>query len=439
MTPVGLALKARRRLETARSGGADVRLALGGLASKFVYAPLTFAATALLTRFLDVDEFGAYSYLVSAVLLAALPAKVGLPNVLVRFLTEYRVAGDEAGAVGLLQWGRRWMVGLGLAGSLVVAVWFALDDALIWGLVPALIVVPFLADSAARSGALRGLGRPLLGLAPDQVVRPLVHVLLVGGALLAATVLAWDVGVGEAAWLYATSFLVAWAAGAYWLRRATRPLVAQPRIDRSAWVAAALPTTLMNGMNLVNQHSDIVVLRQFASAADVGLYKVALSSVVLVSFGLQALNAVLAPRYGEAYGAGDVEGLTRLARLALVGGLAVAAPIAAVCVLAPGPLLATLFGEAYRSAGAILAVLAFGQLANALGGPCGMLMNMSGNEAAAARVVVVTSAANVVANIVVAPHFGALGCAVATSVSFVIWNVWMYTMVRHRLGVRYLS
>src|SRR5690606_3998452 len=139
--------------------------------------------------------------------------------------------------------------------------------------------------------------------------------------------------------IFAISYIAAWSIGAYWLRRETREYIDSPTIDVRVWLTSAVPMTIMNGSSLLNQHADIVILRQFAIAEDVGLYKVALSSVILVTFGLQAINSVLAPRYGQAYHSGNTGELQQLARLAFRAGLITALPVMIVFLFAPSWLL----------------------------------------------------------------------------------------------------
>lgn len=429
---------------TDRIGRDNLKLVSGGMVAKFAYAPLTLAVTILLTRLLTVAEFGVYSFVTTAILLAVMPAQIGLPAVLLRFVTQYRTKGQADRLLAVYNWGRRLvvlMIGIGLGG---LVVWYALDPNLSVGLIPALIVVPLMADSALRSGVLRGLGRPILGLVPEQTLRPSVHLLALGG--IAFWGWRWDggFGVSEALWVYTASFLVAWVVGAFWLRREVGQYREQATqdidtTDRRAWLGSLTPMMAMGGVNTLNYHMDIILLQQLVGEEQVGLYKVALSAVVFVSFGLVAINSVMAPKYGEAFHRGDIPELTHLARVTVGAAMATAVPILILFLIAPGTLLALLFGEAYRGAGVLLVILCVGHVFNVIGGPCGLVLRMSGYERVASKAVVTTAIFNIAANVVLIPRYGAVGGAVATSISFAVMNVWMYLQVRNHIGAKYLG
>ena len=102
-------------------------------------------------------------------------------------------------------------------------------------------------------------------------------------------------------------------------------------------------------------------------------------------------------------------------------------------------LLVTLFGSEFGGAYWPLLILGLGQLANAGFGATAMLLNMTGFERDVTRVVAIAAGLNVGLNLALIPFFGVIGAAVATSVSLLFWNVWLWQVVRWRLGVSSLA
>ena len=311
------------------------------------------------------------------------------------------------------------------------------------GLVPAIVAVPLIADSSLRSGVLRGLGKPIVGIIPDHVIRPATHAFFLGSIALFVGFGSAQLSVNDALWLYAASFGIAWLAGAIWLNREVSGYHQKGEDydhtrEKGLWLASLAPMMLMGGVNTINYHMDIVLLQQFTGEEQVGLYKVALSAVALVSIGLAAANSVLAPRYGEAFHRGNIGELTRTARLAVWVALLTSLPILLIFLSVPSQAIGFLFGDVYRDAGGVLSILAVGHFFNVVGGPCGLILRMSGNERAASKAVVMTSLLNIVANLVLIPRFGAIGGAMATSFSFTAMNVWMYLQVRSIVGAKYI-
>ena len=81
------------------------------------------------------------------------------------------------------------------------------------------------------------------------------------------------------------------------------------------------------------------------------------------------------------------------------------------------------------------AILAAGNVINALSGSVGYLLVMSGHERLVARVFAAVAALNIVLNTVLIPRIGAPGAATATAVSMALWNLTLIVLVRNRLDI----
>ncbi|MGH2542589.1 MAG: polysaccharide biosynthesis C-terminal domain-containing protein, partial [Ardenticatenaceae bacterium] len=156
----------------------------------------------------------------------------------------------------------------------------------------------------------------------------------------------------------------------------------------------------------------------------------------LVAFTLTAANMVLAPYIAQLYAAGDN---TRLQHMVTRGAqviLLTALPVAGTFIFFGEPILASVFGDAYRAGAAALAILCLGQLVNAGAGSVGLILNMTGHERDTAVGVAAAAAANLILNLILIPRFGIEGAAVATAVSLATWNVLLCRRVYRRVGIR---
>ena len=79
--------------------------------------------------------------------------------------------------------------------------------------------------------------------------------------------------------------------------------------------------------------------------------------------------------------------------------------------------------------------LAVGQVVNALCGPVMYLLNMTGHERQAQRIVWIAAMGNLVMNVWAIPRFGIEGAAVATAFSMGLWNVAAAVAVKRLLGL----
>jgi O-antigen/teichoic acid export membrane protein len=111
-----------------------------------------------------------------------------------------------------------------------------------------------------------------------------------------------------------------------------------------------------------------------------------------------------------------------------------ALPLVAALVVFPGQILA-LFGRDFAGQGAVLAVLAVGQLINVATGPAGYLLMMTGHEADTSRVALGTAALAILLAFLVIPNAGVLGAAWVVTVVVAIRNLAFVVYVQKRLGV----
>lgn len=428
-----------------RASGLGKQLLKGGagsLSAKIAETALGLVVVVLLARLLGPAGYGVYAFAFALVSLVSMPAHAGLPQLVVRETARGCQAGDWSAVRGIWRWANALALTLALliaaAGGLGLWLGWAQGAALRETLFWALALVPFMALVAIRSASLRGLQHVLAGILPEQVLRPALF------AGLLAVVLVWPglrLSPDEAMALMVLSSGVAFGVGA-WLLHRYRPRElreAAPRYHHSAWFAAAWPMALTQGFHQINRHADVLLLGLLAAVVDVGVYRVAAQGALLVSLGLTALNLVVAPFAARLYAEGEQHKLQKLARRTAQAALAFALPAVALFAVFGEWLLVMLFGSEFAGAYWPLLILAVGQLANAGFGATGMLLNMTSFERDVTRVVAIAAGLNVVLNLTLIPFFGVIGAAVATSLSLLFWNVWLWRVVRWRLGVSSLA
>lgn len=417
-----------------------VRGGIGSVALKLAHTGLTFVMVVILARLLEPEGYGVYAYVFALITLMAVPAQFGLPNLVVREVAASRVRGEWGLMRGVVRRANQAVAAMAVA---LIAVgggvaWILADrfaeaqlTTFAWGL----LLVPLLALGKLRGAALRGLHKVVQGQLPELALRPGLFVLLLLGAwlLLPSGVLTPS---GAMA-LHALAAGMTLAVGAWllWRARPAAMTAAPPAYRTRSWAMSALPLGLTAGMMLVTKQTDIVMLGFFVPAEDVGIYRVAVQVSMLVSFGLGAMNMVLAPQFSRLYAAGDMRRLQRVVTAGARAGLLVALPLVIIFVAFGAEILALAFGHEYASGATALAVLAIGQLINTAMGSVGVLLNMTGHEHHTARGVAVAAASNILLNLMLIPYFGILGAAAATATTFFIWNILLFYSAYKKLDL----
>lgn len=434
----------RQRIREAVAGeGLRARLLRGGAGSVLIRAGnrlLGLLLGIVLARGLGAEGYGIYAYAFAVMGLLMVLAEAGVPTLLLR---------EVAASLGQARWGLLrgalvrggQFVGLAsvtvsLAGLLVL--WAAADrlsHAELHTTLLMLAVLPLAALARMIAHAMRGLERVVAGQVVELLLRPLLVLPAVAALFLYSPALRQP-QYAMAAQLVAVAVVV--LAGWWALKRnlpaeaASRP----PEYRTRQWLKSALPFTLIGGAGIINNQADIIMLGWFRPSADVGIYRVAVQGSVLVAFGLQAANAVVAPHFSRLYAAGDRVRLQRLVTTSARVILLAAVPVAAAFVLAGDAIAAWVFGAEFAASHGALAILSVGQLCNAAFGSVGFLLNMTGHESDTARALWTTAVLNIVLNAALIPFFGKEGAAVASAVSLVTWNVMLYRLVRKQLGIR---
>lgn len=118
--------------------------------------------------------------------------------------------------------------------------------------------MPLIAFGNIRGATLRGLRKVVQGQLPEEVVRPLVLILLVCGVFALGVELTPENTMQYTVWAALASFAV----GAVLLILAMPPEVrrAEPSYETKAWIGSLIPLSLITSIQLVNAQVGIVVL-----------------------------------------------------------------------------------------------------------------------------------------------------------------------------------
>ena len=185
--------------------------------------------------------------------------------------------------------------------------------------------------------------------------------------------------------------------------------------------------------------TDSLLLGLWTSPSQVAVYSTATRTVWLGLVFVMPIVTAFQPLIAERSEARDWTELRSLyrsaARLATTVG---SSPLVLTAVCA-APLLATLYGESYRSGAAALAFLAVGQAVNAATGPAATVATMLGHSDVTLVINIVALVANVALNIILIPAFGMTGAGVAWCLSLVLLSALRFAQCRREIGVHVLD
>lgn len=414
-----------------------IRASAGSGAVQLAGMIASFGVGVLLARGLGVERYGYYGIAMAVIALIGIPGEFGVPQLVTREVAAASARQDLPRLFGVIRWANRMaiLIALPAAGATALGAYLLLgpgSSPVAWAIMLGAPIIPLVALTKIRGSALQGLHQVVLGQVPFILLRPLLLAVL----LLGLFALIPGAGAPEAMALNAVTAAAALLASHLWLR-AQLP---QPRptllveAGRS-WLGSSMPMALSNGMRLMRGQLAVLLMGLLVSAADVGLFRVAVSVAVMVAAPNTLLMTVTTPLMTRLYTEGATERLQKLAtssaRAQFMGTLLLSLPL----MVAPEPLLGVVFGRDFEAAAVALQILCAAWLCSSALGLAAILLNMTGHERRVTRAMAWTLGINAIALILLVPRWGDIGAASATALSMLASSLLNWRDARQILGI----
>lgn len=414
------------------------RLMKGGLAAlviKVGAAGLQFAMFLVLAQALNASTYGAFSFGFSLAVLLAVAGSFGQRMLSLRYVSIYAAQGQNRLATGRIRDGF-WIITLGTVALAVLSapafIWMRPE--LGWPFIAATGVFALTTAWAEYFAfVLRAYDRMSLALAPRDVIwRGLV--------ILSAIplILFWP-GQSSAAqitWLL-TALLVAMVLVQVHLHPTTRPkalFLAPAAYDRATWRPRMWGLWGVSVLQIAAPNLVVVLLGLMLSPADTGPTFAALRIALLMNLVLLAANMVVSPTISRLHHDGKTRALQRTCATvaAIAGGSALLIFLGLILF---GDWLLSLFGTGFESAYGVLLIVAGAYAVNALTGPTSVLLELTGHDRAAFRLL---SRMNLMAMAAMIPMIwaiGPVGAALCLALSVAGWNLQAVRYARREMGI----
>ena len=440
-SPAGILARVKALFGGSGEASVTKRLAATIFIIRVVSAVMAYGAQILLARWMGTSEYGVYVYVWTWVLLLGSMMDFGISASAQKLIPEYRARGDHALLRGFLS-GSRWLtfavssiVSLALAGLVkLLTPW--MDAAAVVPLYIGCATLPAFVVANTQDGIARSHDWMRLGLMPQFIVRQTLIIGFTAGAF----VLGFNLG--------ATAAMLA-SFAAVWLAMLGQMFVLNRRLaghvgpgakayDVRGWLAVSLPILLVEGFYLLLSYTDVLVLQQFRSSEEVGIYFAVVKTLALVSFIHYAMAATTAHRFAEYNAQGDKERLSAYVTHAIQWTFWPSLA-ATLVLLALGKPLLWLFGPQFVVGYDIMFIAAVGLVVRSAIGPVERLLNMLGHQHICALAYALAFIMNLVLCVMLVPRFGGHGAAAATSISLAFETVLLFWIVRRRLGLHVLA
>lgn len=397
---------------------------------------LNFIFNLYLVRVLGAENTGLYYLALTVMVMGVTVGCLGLENTLLRFIASKSSIRDFSAVKGVYN---KSMV-IALASSCVVAIilfisspWlsdtvFSKPDLaqplryLSAGIVPMTFVILY-------GEILKGMGKIKGSLLVNSVLIPAF-------SLLAFAALGNRYGITGAALSFLAGLILTASMGhALWK-------IASPHLSNvigsfstRAIFNSSIPLLWVSVMNILITWTSTFALGIFGTKADVGVFGVAFRISMLVSVALIAVNSLVTPRFAALYEKKDLRSMETLAQNSAKIMLLLSLPLFVLFLFTPAWVMG-IFGAEFRTGALLLVILSFGQMVNVSTGSVGYILIMSGNEDIVRKNAILAAAIAIAFNALLVPMTGAVGAAIAFSISLACKNLIASYLVWKKLKIR---
>lgn len=419
-----------------------IKGAAGSLGLKVSSSILSFVMSLVFARFLGRVGLGTYSYANTWAKLLAIPAALGLDQLMIREIAIYRNKAKYGLMGGILRWSNIIVTSCSVCLVIlaIIAAWQLQGKSnpeLTWAVALAMVTVPIISLRSLRMGAMKGLHKVVLGQTPDSLFSPLIIISLTTAAYFILSdrfSVFWVLGIK----IFAS--IITFVIGTRWLLKSLPKEVktVAPEYNSKKWLADALPFMFLGTSQLLNSRIDILMLGSIRGVEAVGIYAVLLGITKLNMFVHQAANSALAPNIATLYSEGKIRQLERVIQKSAISVFLVSLIIGGTIMLL-GDRFLSIFGEEFLPGRTALNILILGPVFTSFTGAVGLLLNMTGNQNYTAFAVGTSAILNIILNSLLIPLWGINGAATATTTSFIVINIMKVIFVKRKLGISLYS
>lgn len=397
------------------------------LLSRWLGTGAQFGLNIALGRVLGAEGLGVFYLFQAWYRWLAQVGALGLPVHTLRVLSVLEGSGDRAASKRYL----RQALGLIALASLVIGLVIVPFASQLAGLTLGSELLAYVLLAAVAAGALwitlrivaaafKARMRPELGLVFEYSALPIGLLLFLGGSVV------FGVSLTPQPLLWATVAVLAAAVSVaiVLLLGGRRPAASGPERAPGALFS---PRTLapLWGVGLVNSaisNAPLLLMPQFAGAAEIALFGVSTRLVALAAAIQDALISDFSPRFARHHERGDRAALSAAFRRSRWLSIVTYAPILAVFLTVP-QLILGVFGPEFREGAQFLYVVALGQAISSASGLVGSFLSMTNRQTTLLRINAGSLVVMLVLIFALGRSYGALGIAWAYAITLATRNL----------------
>ena len=387
-----------------------------------------FVGAIVVARILGAEGFGAFTYATTWAVFIGMMLALGLGELSIREIPGYMARKKSGPILGYLL---TLAVTVSITGVIAVLgfAWAENTGVLVlapgWKLVAAMAVIHAIVLSLSH--VLNGFQRILTTQFLETIVRQIIYLMLILGAVWAGTTLTpgrvVSLSIFAAVPIFCIMLIVAIRS---WQNQGLE--AAKPSIHLKLWVAGALPVFMTSFANRLQLDMDVLMVGAMLTDFDVGIYRAAARGAMLISIANMIALQIVGPMLSRALAENQVDEAQRLLRQAATVSFAAGVPIIAVLGFGADFYLG-LFGPEFTASRTSLLILLASQATIVLAGADAILLVMLRRERLVMLVTTIGVAMNFGLNYVMIQRWGIEGAAIASLIAMAFVRILLVSSI----------
>src|SRR3989344_9229436 len=221
------------------------------------------------------------------------------------------------------------------------------------------------------------------------------------------------------------------------MSQASRRLLKMPGKSRilSELIHYSYPIMFTGIFSIIFYWLDSFAIGYFRNVTEVGYYNAAVPIAMLLLLAPELFTQLFFPIIAKEYSKKNYSTIKELSKQVGKWIFIINLPIFILIILFPGALINILFGKEYLVAAQALRILSVGALVSSIFIISQNIISMIGKSRLLLYNIIITTALNIMLNIMLVPRFGINGAALSASLSFIMLNAIMVFEAKHYMNI----
>lgn len=412
-------------------------LIMGTAMIRIIGLGLGFLIGIQLARYLGVKEYGLYASIMSIVSLLMLPTEMGLPRLLTREVSRV-ISGDVFEVKKIFYWALSQVIKTSVLIIIFITGYLIFFNQKNYSyiLLFACILVPLTAFLNIYCATLRGLHFVTTSQIFDTILKNSLYSIL----LFLSFYFFREIDAQLAIFLSALSICISLIISHIFLGKKITKLWAfdvdkiNKKKSKEYWYSA-IPMALIEGMVVVRSNFQILLLGFLSTLIEVAVYKIAVSTLLILSLPVTVVNVALAPRISQLFQKKDLHTLSMILQKSVIFLFVSTLVLFIPFIFFGSEIFSLVYGNEYKVANDIFIILGIGMLISSFFGASAIFLNMAGYEKYVLKSGLYSLILMLLTSLSTICFWQGIGAAISSSLALVFWSILMWRFSKKVVGV----